>query len=77
MKIDQDSWDDWLSHPITEQFMRALRAWATEQQDKWLEASWESGEANQMLLVRFKEREAVLKQMASVTPEQIEEANES
>lgn len=74
MRIDQDAFEEWKAHPITEAFMKSLRVWSAEERQKWLSASWDGGACDPVLLARHKERSTLLEQLAAVGAEQIEEA---
>lgn len=73
MKIDSDTFEDWLSHPLTEALMACCLRWAADEKERWLAASWDGGISDPTTLARLRERAMTLEQIASVTREQIEE----
>lgn len=72
--IDDDAFEEWLAHPITELFFKCCGVWAEEAKAQWVSVSWEGGEANAELLARMRERARTLAEVKTVTLEQIKEA---
>lgn len=73
MRIDPDSWDDWMGHPLTEALFKFCRVRAEEQKARWLKVSWDTGQANQTDLTKLQERAIVLEEVSRLTREDIEE----
>jgi len=73
MLIEQDTWEEWKSHPVTEAFFNALLGQALLEQQKWMAASWVHGQADPMILNTHRERARLLEQWADITPELIED----
>lgn len=73
MKIDRDTFEEWLAHPLTEALMKCCLVWAEEAKTNWIVASWDGGEPNPVLLARMKERVRVLDDIRTINAEQIEE----
>lgn len=73
MKIDPDAWGDWLGHPITEAFLKFCSVRAEEQKARWLEVSWDTGQAHQSDLTKLQERAMTLEAVSRLTREDIEE----
>ncbi len=76
MKIDQDDFDDWLAHPLTEIMMRCLERWEIEAREHWVTTSWEGGNADPVLLARMRERAKTLAQVREISRETILETME-
>lgn len=73
MRIDPDQWGDWLGHPLTEAFIAFVKLEADKQKANWLQVSWDSGQADPLMLARLQERAKTLQQVARLTREDIEE----
>lgn len=71
--IDQDAFEEWQAHPVTELFMKCCGVWADEAKAQWVRVSWEGGEANADLLSRMRERAKTFTEVSNVTLEQIKE----
>lgn len=54
--ITQEDYAVWLVHPITEWVMAAFDAKADEQRKAWNDISWDSGVANDTLLLELRVR---------------------
>ncbi len=73
MRIDQDSWEDWLGSPITEAFFRFCRVQAEEQKARWLAISWDGGQSDPLVLARLQERAITLEEVTNISKEDVEE----
>lgn len=73
MKLDQDDFDEWQAHPITEALMVVCRVWAEEAKTHWLRVSWDGEQPDPITLAKLKERAAVLEEIRALTPDKIEE----
>ena len=60
--VDQEAFQTWLEHPVTQWIFRALSAQAEAQRQAWVEASWgptlsgDPGQAPPELLLELKTR---------------------
>ncbi len=78
MKIDREDFEAWKANPITEALMACCGVWADEAKQLWVRSSWEAGVNNDEDLWRLKGQAEVLRDMAAITAERIEETlNES
>ena len=76
MKIDRDTFEDWTSHPITEAMIKAFEIWADDAKNAWVQASWEGGQIDPVILARLRERATVFGELRNITAEKIEDATE-
>lgn len=76
MQIDPDYWEEWKSHPLTEALFKAFIVWASDEQQKWMSASWGQGQSDPMVLNTHRSRAVLLEQLAEMTRDKLEEAHE-
>ena len=74
MKIDRDTFEEWLAHPITEALMKCCNVWADDAKQGWVNASWDGGQVDPLILAKLRERASVFRELSNITAEQIEEA---
>lgn len=72
MRIDQDAWEEWMSHPLTEALFKAFGTWALEAKTTWAETSWGGEQADPVLLTRLRERARTLEQLQHLSKEALE-----
>lgn len=73
MKIDQDTWEEWTAHPLTEALFKAFGSWASEAKQNWCEASWGGEQADPILLARMRERARAFEQLQDLSKDTLEE----
>jgi hypothetical protein len=71
--IDKEDFELWLAHPITEAMVRALAKLAEKNKAKWMEISWEGGQADPMKLVELRARYEANRDLAELTVDQLNE----
>lgn len=74
MKIEHDDFEEWKSHPITEALMRACGVWSEQAKQLWLNSSWEGGVNKDTDLWRLRGQAEALRDIQTLTVEQLEEA---
>jgi len=50
MTIDQDEFESWQAHPVTEAFLAVVARLGDDARSRWLTASWDGGQASEVLL---------------------------
>lgn len=73
MKIDQEDFEAWRSHPITEALMMCCGVWAEQAKALWVSASWDGGVNKDTDLARMKGQAEVLKELQALTANRLEE----
>lgn len=73
MTIDPELFEEWKAHPITEALFKALARHSSHLRDVWAESAWVSGVCVPDDLLRKRERAMLLREIAEITPETIEE----
>lgn len=56
MSPTKDEFLLWQDHPVTRWVIKAVKAHAEAQKSAWLDASWDKGEANPLLLCELRTR---------------------
>lgn len=74
MRIDRDTFDEWLAHPMTEAVFACFGVWGDEAKAAWVARSWEAGECDPLVLARLRERAKVFSELKALTAESIEES---
>ena len=73
MKIDKEDFEQWRSGVMAEALFKAIDAWAEDAKAAWVNASWDGGTADPILLAALKERYNAFRDLAKVTHIEIEE----
>jgi len=76
MKFEQEDFDQWLAHPVTEQMIHALKRLSEETKAKWLAVSWEGGNPDPLLLADLRARAQVTSDLADLKLEDINDEDE-
>lgn len=76
MKIDRESFEEWMANPLTEALMKACARWEQEAKTLWVNASWGAGQTDAVVLARLREQARTLERIRNISPEEIEEATE-
>jgi hypothetical protein len=72
VKIEKEDFEQWQAHPVTEEVARALRSLAEQAKLKWIEASWEGGNTDPLLLADLRARHQITSDLSELTYEQLE-----
>jgi hypothetical protein len=73
MTIDKDDYELWRAHPVTELVNKALLRLAEKNKQKWMEVSWDGGEANPMTLLELRVRAQAAEDLSRL---ELDELNE-
>ncbi len=65
--MELEDWEQWRNHPVTEWVLAALNKSAEAQRRAWLDASWEAGNPDPMLLKELTTRADAYRAMSEVT----------
>lgn len=77
MKFEQEDFDQWLAHPVTEQMIYALKRLSDDTKAKWMAVSWDGGNADPLLLADLRARAEVIRDLTELKLEDINDADES
>lgn len=56
MKIDRELFEEWLANPVTEWVLAKVKETAEANKARWMQVSWDGGNADQETLVDLKAR---------------------
>jgi len=71
MKIEKEDFEQWQAHPVTEEVVRALRALSEHAKLKWIEASWNGGNTDPLLLTDLRARHEIINDLCELTYEEL------
>lgn len=71
--IDRETFSMWLDHPVTVHVFAELKKIADKARGKWIEASWDQGATDPVLLADLRARAEVVNDLITVTYEDIDE----
>lgn len=74
--IDKEAFEEWLAHPVTEEVRRALQVLAERNKQKWIEVSWDGGQADPMTLADLRARHETALDLSELTHEELSEVLE-
>lgn len=72
--IEQDDFEAWRVHPVTEAVNKALVILAERNKQKWIDTSWDGGVADPVVLAELKARYEVALDLSELTFEELEQA---
>lgn len=72
MKIDPETFDEWLAHPMTEALFRAMANLEEQAKQSWVSTSWGSGSSDPETLAKLRSRASTLNELRHMTAEQLE-----
>ena len=73
MKVDQDSFEEWLAHPLTEALFRICDAGIAQSQEQWTELSWRGGTSDALKLAQLRARAAAFEEVKKLSKDDFEE----
>ena len=73
MKIDPETFDEWLAHPITDALMGACGVGIEQATDAWMRTSIDGGNCDPLMLAQVRARIAALREIRQMTVETLEE----
>lgn len=73
MRIDQDSWEEWQAHPITEALMKVCRTAVARSREEWTAMTFDRGSCDPIELAKLRARAVAFKEISEMTREQVEE----
>lgn len=73
MTIDPDDWEQWRAHPVTELVNKALQKLAEQNKRKWMEISWDGGEADPLKLIELRSRAQAAQDLSELTLDELNE----
>ena len=71
MTIEAEDFEQWRAHPVTEAVTRALVMLAERNRARWIELSWGSGQADQLILTDLRARAEVALDLSELTVEEL------
>lgn len=72
MKIDPETFDEWLAHPMTEALHRAMANLEDQAKQAWMSRSWTAGDSDPVALATLRSRASTLSELRHMTAEQLE-----
>jgi hypothetical protein len=69
--IDREAFEEWLAHPVTEHVLKAVGDLADMNRQKWIEASWEAGNCDPVMLVELRARAQAAKDLSEIKFEDV------
>jgi len=72
MKIDPETFDEWLAHPMTEALYRAMASLEEQAKSSWMSTSWGAGNSDPETLAKLRSRASTLSELRHMTAEQLE-----
>lgn len=75
--MEAEEWDQWRNNPVTTWVMAALKKSSEAQRRAWVDASWEGGIADPLLLNELRTRADAYAAMSEVTFEGLKEIHDS
>ncbi len=73
MKIDPETFDEWLAHPMTEALFRAMANLEEQAKQSWVSTSWDAGNSDPLTLTKLRARASTLSQLRHMTAEELEQ----
>lgn len=73
MRIDPETFEEWTAHPITEALMRMCEVAEVQARNAWMSATVDGGNCDPFMLKEIRTRIAVLREIRSVTAQDIED----
>ncbi len=73
MTIEPDDFEAWRAHPVTEAVSKALVMLAERNKQKWIDASWDGGNADPLVLAELKARAQMAQDLSELTLEELRE----
>lgn len=62
-RIDRDAFEEWTAHPITEAMLRAFESEAARLREQWTAMSFDAGACDPLLLLRFRARAELFREL--------------
>lgn len=72
----KEAYEAWRNHPMTVEVMVALKALGDQCKEKWIRHSWDSGNADPLMLADLRARYEVVEDITDLTFEELEGALE-
>lgn len=73
MRIDQDDFDEWRAHPVTQALLQALGKQSDVIRQQWCQVSLDGGRNDPLELAEFRTRLRVYQELREMTAERLEE----
>lgn len=76
MKIETDDWETWTANRVTEAIFKMFEIEAAKAKQAWVDASWNGGQANPVLLASLRARAEAFEQLREMTKDQVEDSHD-
>lgn len=76
MTIDKDDFEAWLANPVTEAFLAVVASLGKDAKARWEAASWDGGQASEVLLTECRTVAATANYIAGMDYEEFNRRHE-